>query len=279
MTELLPGLLDIAVLVFAVSSMLSVGCGYTLSQIAGPLRQPRRVVRALVANFVLVPLLAIAILQFLPLGRPLAVGLFLVATAAGAPFLIKLTKAAEADVALSTALLVLLLPATIIYMPIVVPLALPEAAVSVPGIAKPLVLTMLLPLALGLVIRAYAERLALRLQSIMGKVSTIALVILVAATILANLREILGLFGTGAILAGVLLIAGAFAIGFALGEAQEVLALGTGQRNIAAAMVVATQAFDNPEIVSMVVVASLIDLAVLFPLAWMLRRRQRRATA
>lgn len=277
MGETLSDVVGIAVLVFAVSSMLSVGCGYTLSQIAEPLRRARRVMRALVANFVLVPLLAIAILQFLPLERPLAVGLFLVATAAGAPFLIKLTQAAEADVALSAALLVLLLPATIVYMPIVVPLALPEAAVSVFGIARPLVLTMLLPLALGLIVRAYAERLARRLQPIMGKLATFALVVLVVATVLANLREILGLFGTGAILACVILIVGAFTIGFALGEAKEILALGTGQRNIAAAMVVATQAFDSPETVSMVVVASLIDLAVLFPLAWMLRWRQSRA--
>jgi BASS family bile acid:Na+ symporter len=283
MTELLSGLLNISVLAFAISSMLSVGCGYTLSQIVGPLRRARRVVRALVANFVLVPLLAIVILQFLPLERPLAVGLFLVATAAGAPFLIKLTQAAEADVALSATLLVLLLPVTIFYMPIIVPLALPEIAVSAAGIATPLVLTMLLPLALGLIVRAYAERLALRLQPIMGKLATIALVTLIASTILGNLREILGIFGTGAILAAVILIVGAFAIGFALGgrntAAQEVLALGTGQRNISAATVVATQAVDNPETLSMVVVTSLVGFAVLFPLAGVLRRREPRATA
>ena len=55
-----------------------------------------------------------------------------------------------------------------------------------------------------------------------------------------------------------------------------VLGLGTAQRNIAAAMVVATQGLDDRNTVVMVVVASLVELAVLFPIAWFLSRRGRR---
>jgi BASS family bile acid:Na+ symporter len=76
------------------------------------------------------------------------------------------------------------------------------------------------------------------------------------------------------------LILGAFAIGWVFGREYRgghvVLALGTGQRNIAAAMVVATQGVDDPNTVVMVVVASLVELAVLFPIAWLLARRERR---
>ena len=46
---------SIAVLVFAVGSMFSVGLAYGLRTIVLPLREPRAVFRALVANFVLVP--------------------------------------------------------------------------------------------------------------------------------------------------------------------------------------------------------------------------------
>jgi predicted Na+-dependent transporter len=52
---------NIVVIVFAVSSMLSVGLSYDIRTIVRPLRRVRAVFRALVANFILVPLLAVAI--------------------------------------------------------------------------------------------------------------------------------------------------------------------------------------------------------------------------
>src|SRR5689334_10602152 len=122
MTQLFTSLLAIAVVVFPIASMLGVGLSYTLPQLAGPLRYPDRVFRALVANFVLVPLLALGLSRLLGLDPSLAAGLMLVGTAAGAPFVLKLTQAANADVRLSAALLVLLVPLTVVYMPVAVPL-------------------------------------------------------------------------------------------------------------------------------------------------------------
>lgn len=277
MAGALQGLVNLAVLVFAVASMLSVGLGHDWRDIVGPLRQWRKVLRALAVNFILVPLLAYVVLQLLPLERAHAIGLFLIATAAGAPFLIKLTEAADSDVALSATLLVVLLPATIATMPIVVPLALPDSDVSALSIASPLVLSMLLPLGAGLLARAHAARGARRVQPLTGKLSTIALVVLVAATILANLPGILAIIRTTAILATLILIGGAFAIGYSLGgpsrSSKEVLGLGTAQRNIGAATVVATQAVGNADTLAMIVVSSLAAFAILFPISAAMRRR------
>lgn len=277
MMELLSGLLTLSVLVYAVSSMLLAGMGSELSKIIGPLRNIGATSRALLANFVLVPLLALIVLRALDPPQALANGLFLTGTAAGAPFLIKLATTAEADVALSTTQLLVLLPVTIVYMPLVVPLALPWAEISAAAIARPLLLSMLLPLAIGLLLRAVAKPWAMALQPILGKISSFALLVLIATTILVNLPGILPVFRTTAILAAVLLIAGAFAIGYVLGgrtlRRREVLGLATGQRNIAAAAVVASQAVGHPDTITMVVVTSLVGFAVLFPLAWLLRRR------
>jgi BASS family bile acid:Na+ symporter len=278
MTEFLSRLLSITTLVFAVSSMLSVGFSYTVRELIEPLRNARLVIGALVANFVLVPLLAYAITAFLSLGEAREIGLLLVATAAGAPFVIKLTQAADGDLALAAGLLVLLVVVTIGYMPIVVPLIAPEAAVSALSIATPLVLTMLLPLGIGLFVDARFEGLADRLQPIMNKVSTAALVVLLVTTVLTNGGRLLDVVGTGAILAALLFIAGAFIIGYLLGMTgrgtREELGLATAQRNIAAATVVATQSFGDPDTLVMVVVTSLIAMVILFPLAGALRKRQ-----
>lgn len=283
MAEVLATLLNLSVIAFAVTSMLSVGFAYTLGEILGPLRDVGGVLRVLLANFVLVPLLAYLVLQVSPLDRPYAVGLMLVATAAGAPFLVKLTEHSAGDLAISATLLVILLPTTIVYMPFVVPLIAPDAEVGALAIATPLVLTMFLPLGVGLLVRGRAPSWAERLQPGMGKASSVALVVLVAATLLLNLERILDVFGTGAILAAVVLVLGAFAVGFALGpdpDSRDELGLATAQRNIAAATVVATQAIDNNDALVMVVVTSLVTLALLFPIASVLRKREaRRAEA
>lgn len=280
MAELLSSLLDVVVLLFSVASMLAVGLSYTLRQIIDPLRDLRGVLLTLAANFVLVPLLAYATARLLPIEQAAEVGLMLVATAAGAPFLIKLTQLANGDTAFGAGVLVLLLVGTIIYMPIVVPFVAPEATVSAMSIAMPLVLTMLLPLGAGLFIDARFKRLANLLRPISNVASSIALVALVALIVLANFRAILGVFGTGAIAAAVLVVGGSFAVGYLLGGAdpreQEVIALATAQRNVAAATVVATQSFDDPDVLVMVVVTSIVSMAVLFPAAWALGRRQQR---
>ena len=86
------------------------------------------------------------------------------------------------------------------------------------------------------------------------------------------------MFGTGAILAALLFIAGAFVIGYLLGMTgrgtREELGLATAQRNVAAATVIATQSFGDPDTLVMVVITSLVTMMVLFPLAGALRRRQ-----
>src|SRR5262249_44044062 len=64
-----------AVLLFVVTTMLAMGFSLTVAQILAPLRRVRLVVLALVANFVLVPLLAFALTHIIPLSDPLKIGL------------------------------------------------------------------------------------------------------------------------------------------------------------------------------------------------------------
>ena len=295
-------ILNIAVMVFAAASMLSTGLGHTLRELVGPLRNVLNVFRVLVANFLLVPLLGFLLIWLLDLETGHAIGIFLVSVAAGAPFLIKLTRHAEHDVGMSATLLVLLLPATVLFMPIVVPVALPEAEVSAGAIARPLVLTMMVPLAAGLLFRTFSERWPARLQPILATVSSIALAALIISTTVLHFEGMIGI-GLRPVLAAVLLIVGAFLSGYAMSglgkEERGVLGLATAQRNVAAATVVATQSVNvavtptesidladtltqsvsAPDTLVMVVVTSLVALAVLFPIGTILRRRLARKRA
>jgi BASS family bile acid:Na+ symporter len=72
-------------------------------------------------------------------------------------------------------------------------------------------------------------------------------------------------------LASILFLCVGVSIGWFLGgpvpDTRGVMALGTAQRNIAAALVVGGQNFDDPKVVVMVVVVAIVGLLVLFPLA------------
>ena len=284
MRPLLAEAASLAVLAFAFSSMLSVGLAYRFRRIVRPLRNPRAVFRALVANFVLVPLLAVAIERLVDLEAALALGLFLLAASAGAPFLIKLTTAARSDLALSAALLLLLIPATVIFLPLYVPLAMEHPSLQglsyVPSsqlaLGVPLLSTLILPMIVGFVGRAVAPRWAGRIVPIAGKAATVALAVVILATFLANLPEVVRIVTTGAVIAPLLLIPGAFAMGFLISRKgrNTVLGLGTAQRNIAGAMVIASRDFDDPDILVMVTVSSLLGILLLFPIAWLLSRHR-----
>jgi len=277
MQELAGSVVPYATLVFATSSMLAAGLSTSASRIAGPVKNKLVVFLALIANFVLVPLLGFLVVRAFRLEFPLAIGLFLVSTAAGAPFLMKLVRVAHGSMSFAAALLVLLLPLTIVSLVGLVPLALPQAEVNAWAIAQPLLWSMLLPLAVGVLARPRMPALAARMLPTLHRISTLSLVVLVAGTLFAN-WDTLGEIGFKGLFCAALLILGAFSIGYTLGgrlpKNRRVLALGTAQRNISAAAVVSTQTFANlPATLSMVIATALVGFALLFPLAYMLRRR------
>jgi BASS family bile acid:Na+ symporter len=275
MREFLSDVSSVSVVVFAIASMAAVGLRYTIREVLGALRDLWGSLLAIVANFVAVPLLAFLILRVLSLEMPYAIGLVLVSSAAGAPFVIKLTQIAGGAVAFAAGVLVLLVVVSIAFMPLVVPLLAPEAHVNTWDIARPLIVTLLLPFGIGLVMKVVAPT-SQRALRFLGMLSNTALLVVVALTFLLNLSTMRGVLGTGAILASILLVTGAFVIGWVLGgfgeHLRDEMALATASRNFAAAMVVATKTFTSPDVLVMVVVVSLVTMALLFPAARLLRR-------
>jgi BASS family bile acid:Na+ symporter len=254
---------------FVVSSMLAMGAGLTVPRIIEPLRNIRLVLLALLANFLLMPAGAVALAKVLRLDEPFGVGLLLLGCAAGAPFLPKLAELAKGNLAFAVGVMVLL-------MVVVLPVLLPGVTVDPWKIARSLVLLMLLPLAAGLALKSYYEGLATRAKPVLDWISNISLILLVLLITAANIEKVLQVFGTFGILAGLLFIALGVGIGWLLGgpdvDTRRVMALGTGQRNIAAALVVASQSFEDPKVVVMVIVVAIVGLIVLMPLSRALAR-------
>ncbi len=270
-------------LLFVVTSMLAMGLSLTVPMIVQPLKNVRLVVLALVANFVLIPLLAYVILLVIPLEQSLKVGLIVLATAAGAPFLPKLVQGAKGNIAFGVGLMVLLMIVTIIYMPIVLPLLLPGVSVNPWDIAKSLIVLMLVPLAIGLLIKSHSPDTAAEYQPLMTKVSSLAILVLMVVGLGLNVSNIIDLMGTGGIIALLLFIIGSLVIGFVLGGREagvrSVMGLGTAQRNVSAALVVSAQNFSGTNTLTFVLVAAILMLLILMPTARRLGARSQAAPA
>ena len=269
--EILSKAVPVAMLTFVVSSMLSMGLSLTVGQILAPLRNYKLIVLALLANFVFMPFAAFGIAKLLRLDEPLGIALLLLGTASGAPFLPLLARIGKGNLAFSVGLMVLLMVVTVGYMPLVLPLLLEGVSVDPMKIGRSLVFLMMLPLALGLLVKARLSGLAAKAQAPLSKLSILSLALLIALLLITNMQNVLSLYGTRGGLASILFIAAGCGIGWLLGgprpDTRGVMALGTAQRNIAAALVVGGQNFKDPQVIVMVVVVAIVGLLLLMPFA------------
>jgi predicted Na+-dependent transporter len=262
LNEIVSTIASLALSLFVITSMLAMGMSLTVKQIIDPLRNVRLVVFVLLGNFVLVPALALLLTAILPMGQPQATALILVGACAGAPFLPKLAQMSKGNLALSVGLMVLLMVVTIFYAPLVLPLLLPGAQVDVAAIAQSLILLMLMPLAIGLLAKWRYADIAADWQLHMSQASTYSLFVLMAAGLLLQFRNIIGAIGSWLILGTLLLIIGALIIGYLLSfgsdsPSRKIAALGTGQRNLSAALLVGAS-FGDADTLVMTLVASLV---------------------
>ena len=268
MSEVIEVIAKLSAFTFILTSMLAMGLSLKIKQIMDPLRNVRVVLLALLANFVLVPALAYVIPMVIPLDDGLATGLILVGIAAGAPFLPRLAKSAKGDVAFSVGLMTLLMVLTVIYLPIMLPIMLPGTTVNPMDIAQSLIFSMLLPLGFGLFVKARYNDIAASLQPHLSHISSLAIVLMLVTVLVLQFSTIIGTIGTGGILSVLLFVVGALGIGFLLGgktaSIRSVVGLGTAQRNLSAAMLVAAQNFaDDANVLVMVMLVAILGLILL----------------
>jgi BASS family bile acid:Na+ symporter len=283
MFELAKSLIPYLVPIFVVSTMLNVGLTQKLSEIIAHLRNFPFVVKMLIANFVAAPLVMVGMLYIAPFEPALKAGLLIFGLCAGAPFLIKLTQTAEHDIALGAAVMMLLMVATVFYVPIALPMILTGLSVDAWAIARSLGLQLLLPIAVGMALIQYLPGFAKTVQPWVGRLGNITLYLVMAATLIGFLPNMLSIVGTGAILVGLLFVVIAFGIGYLAGAGkdhlQDVGGLGTAQRNTAAGMIVAAQNFgEYPNVLVMLTLANLLGIILLLFIAKAISRNNKAET-
>ncbi|MEM7031986.1 MAG: bile acid:sodium symporter [Chloroflexota bacterium] len=266
MPDVLKTIFNVLVLVFVLSSMFDLGLGLTIKQIVAPLKNVPLIAKALVASFVLVPLLAFALAQVIGLEQQLAIGLFIMGVAAGSPMVVKLSQIAKGDMAYTAGLMVLLQFVTILVAPFMLTLLLDSVEVDALSLTQSLIITMLLPLVVGLFVNSRYPALAQIVSPYLKQGASVTLMMQAVLGLFLGAGDLLALVGTGAFLAAILFGILTLAIGYLLGGADQetriVTGLSTSQRNVAAALLIMIQNFDEPTVIVMVLMTAVVMLVL-----------------
>jgi bile acid:Na+ symporter, BASS family len=178
--------------------------------------------------------------------------------------------------------MMLLMVITVIYVPVVLPLLLLDITVDAWAIARSLLLQMILPIAAGMLAMQFLPDLSKTVQPWIAKLGNIALYVVLATTLIGYFPNMMDVFGTGAIIASLGFIAAAFGVGYIIGgeedHLQDVGGLGTAQRNTAVCMIVATQNFNDPNVVVIITVASTLGIVMLLLIAVAISRDNKVST-
>lgn len=276
MNEFLSQALTPVILIYVVSGMLALGLSQTVRQILDPLRNVRITISAIVASYVILPLIAALVARLFGLEPAMRYGLVLFAMAAGAEAGPIFTTKANGNVALSGGILVMSIGITIVYLPLMLGVLLPDVQFDVKHLVLKLLLTIVTPLFVGLFVRSKFEKAAHAAEKYFHATSRIFVVLLLLTLIGLYHRQIAGLLGTYAILAGAISVIAGFGVGYLLGwpERGTRLAMGFmhGARNASVAVIAANSAFgDQPDVMLMIATIVIITLGLLIPASALLK--------
>lgn len=257
----------IVVMIFTVSNLAAMGLEINKSEAINALKNPRFIILILVWGWIVGPAIAFGLTKVIPLSEAHAAGLLLISLAPTAPFFPLMVTKARGDMSSAGAFILVATIGTVIFLPLMVPFLIKGLVVSVWGLAKPLLLMVLLPLLIGFSIKVYKEPAALKMGPVIKKIGTLFLLITAVMTFWLYWEEMLSAIGSYAVGAQILFFALitflSYKIPFGLKKTQRSgMALGMCTRNIAAVFV-AYFSITNPDPGVFVMIVLVVPLALI----------------
>lgn len=253
--------------------MFSQGLRLALGEQAKFFKENSKVMaRSLLAVLVLVPIVALSVVAILRPSPAVAIGLLILASSPAAPFqLLNIAKKGGSLVYLATLHLSLALFA-IITVPVTLYLLMHlfgfKAEFSALAVAKTVATTILIPVAFGIVVRAFFPKVADKIGPAVGKIGEVVLLLLIIPVLLKTF-SLMAQIPLWSYVAMIVFIVLNLAIGHLLGpnDAKEriTLAMESGARNVGLALTIGALNFSQekalpvflPYIIIFVVISSI----------------------
>lgn len=254
--------IDILVTITLIEMMVAVGLDVTSADLLEIAKDWRLQARAALANYVCVPAATVGLLLLFHTAPMVAAGFLILAVCPGAPFVPPLAGAARGNTVVAVGLMAILAASSAIIAPLLLQYLLPmlsaSDALTLDGakIVKTLVVTQLIPLAAGLVVRHWRPVLAQRLQKPANFVSALLTLVTVTLIVAVQFPMLMEIRSRGVIGMFTLLIA-SWGAGWLLGgtrsDVRRTIVLTTSLRNIGVGLVIASSAFpDTPAVTATV---------------------------
>lgn len=268
---------------FLITSMLGVGMQSTMKDLRSLLASKGLLFRALLANFVVVPIIGIVLVKVLPLKPEAATALLILACTPGGISALQFTTKVKGEKFFAGSIGFLMSFLAVLISPVLLTLTVPgDASIIIPyGRALLFVVVcLLLPLVAGMLVCNRAERLAGKLS----KLFSLASVIFFVAILLlrrSDRSEAMNAVGKEALLYMLLFIVLSMVVGWLMAgrpkEARPVLATVTSMRNVALGLLIALKTFPDPAVQTPLVAFSalMVPPNMLMTLYWTIRSKKK----
>ncbi len=244
--------INLLAMITLMQMMVTIGLDATPAQLLASARDWRNVLRALLANYVLVPAAATGLLIGFNASPWVAAGFMIAAVCPGAPYGPPFTALAKGDQVQAVGLMVILAGSSALLAPILLLLLLPLVAgdepmdINIGKMVGALALTQFLPLIVALALRhqrplwALAIRPASRKLSAALNIFLLGLILIVQMELLAEIR----LKGyAGMLLLLTFSLAAGWCVGGPGGRNRKTMSITTAVRNAGVTLAIATSSF------------------------------------
>lgn len=165
-------------------AMFGMGITLTVDDFKNVIRRPKAVFLGVLAQFVIMPLVALGLVKLFGLPPELAIGVILLGSCPGGTSSNVITYLAKGDVALSVSMSTVSTLAAPVVTPLIAKL-LADATIVIDGRAMMLSIfnMVVLPVLLGLAIHHFCSRFAARIMPVMPAVSSVTIVLIIGGIV------------------------------------------------------------------------------------------------
>jgi len=269
--DLLTALFNAGIAISVIATVMSLGMSFTVGQLIAPLHRVPLVLAVVLLNTVVIPAAAWGIASLSPMDDKYVPGLVLATLGAGGAASLKAAQlVGRADLPLAVSVVVVLQLVDILAVPIWAGQVVSGASISAWDIVKNLLVLVLIPLAIGLFVRARYTDHAATWQNDLVRIANLALAVALATGIAANWSTIKSMFGSWVFITALVIVAVAAALGLLLGGRNAEVRLSAGfvsglRFTSLGLIIIGTQLDANPIYLGPAITFALVDFII--PLA------------
>jgi BASS family bile acid:Na+ symporter len=267
----------LALRISIVATVFGFGLKATTADLLYLVHRPGLLARSLLAMFVIMPVVALTLVWLFDFPQAVNVVLVALAISPVPPLLPMKETRAGGDLSFGLGLMAMLALLSIVAVPLM--LAILGLIVGWPlgmspgPVAGVMVKAILIPLAVGMIVRAVSPGMADRLAAMVMVVVKVLLPVAVVAVLAGAMTAIYALIGAGTVLALTIFTVAGLAIGHALGGPESghssVLALSTACRHPAIAFAIASTNFPDLHFAALILLYLIVGTIIGLPyLMW-----------